>query len=235
MMVTILAVDDDSEVRATIRRALKREGHIVIEADSAESALRLAQEQRPHMIILDISLGGMSGFDLCAHLRAMPFVNHAPILFLSVHQSAQHVAEALDCGGDDYLRKPFATRELNARVRALLRRSMDVRAHVPDTLHLDPNQRSVTVNGKTVLLTPTEYDLLDHLCRRPSEHHTVASLLETVWQYPPGAGDAALVRNHIRNLRRKIEPDPDHPRVIQAQHGRGYGINSRVAVTESRD
>jgi DNA-binding response OmpR family regulator len=227
-MATILAVDDDTEVRATLSRALRREGHRVIEADDAQMALRLAQEQRPEIIILDISLAGMNGFDLCANLRMMPYMNHIPILFLSVHQSAQYVAKALDSGGDDYMRKPFATRELSARVRALLRRSVERRSQHCDMLELRPEIHAAVVNGKAVDLTPTEFGLLDFLCRNAAEHHSAPSLLEAVWGYPPGAGDTALVRNHIRNLRRKIEADPDHPRIIVALHGRGYTVSAHL-------
>ncbi len=229
---TILAVDDDPDVRATIGRALKRDGHHVIEAEDAQAALRLAQEHHPDVIILDIALAGMNGFELCSHLRAMPFVNHTPILFLSVYQSAQHVAKALDCGGDDYLRKPFAPRELNARVRALLRRSI-TRSISVATLCLYPERHGVMVNGNYVALTPTEYTLLEFLCHHPDEHHSATSLLEELWQYPTGGGDTALVRNHIRNLRRKIENDPDHPAIIVSLHGRGYAVRARLVESEA--
>jgi DNA-binding response OmpR family regulator len=227
-MSTILAVDDDPDVRGMISRALKREGYRVIEADDAHTALRLAQEERPNVIILDIMMGGMNGFELCENLRAMPFVDHTPILFLSVHQSAQYVAQALDCGGDDYLRKPFVARELNARVRALLRRSTDKRTSTQVALELNAVQNSVSVNGRSIVLTPTEYQLLDYLCHHLSQHHTAPKLLQDVWNYPPGAGDTALVRNHIRNLRRKIEVDPDHPSIILSLHGRGYMVQANI-------
>jgi two-component system OmpR family response regulator len=226
--ITVLAVDDDSEVRATIGRALKTDGHCVLEAEDAQEALRLAQEYRPDLIILDIMLADMSGFDLCSHLRSMPFVNRTPILFLSVHQSAQYVARALDCGGDDYLRKPFAARELKARVRALLRRSASGHNDNLPVLRLHPESHSVFVNEQHIVLTPTEYVLLDHLCHHQTDHHTSNSLLETLWHYPPGDGDTALIRNHIRNLRRKIEEHPNRPAIIVSLHGRGYTIKAHI-------
>jgi DNA-binding response OmpR family regulator len=226
---TILTVDDDSDVRATIGRALKQEGHCVIEAEDAHQALSLARKHRPDVIILDITLSDMSGFELCTHLRTMPIINHTPILFLSVHQSAQYVAKALDCGGDDYLRKPFVARELNARVRALLRRSTRIKQnHSVVTLQLKPREHSVLVNNRLIVLTPTEYNLLDYLCQHQTEHHTACNLLEQLWNYHPGSGDPALVRNHIRNLRRKIETDPDHPTIVVSLHSRGYTINARI-------
>ncbi len=225
----ILTVDNDSDVRAAIGRALEREGvYVIIEAEDGKTALRLAREYRPDMIILDITLADMNGFELCSHLRAMPFVNHTPILFLSVHQSAQYAAQALDSGGDDYMRKPFATRELNARVRALLRRTASRQSNSQPVLRLDSCNQSVQVNNRRITLTPTEYSLLEYLCRYQSDHHTAHSLLEKLWHYPAGGGDTALVRNHVRNLRRKIESDPDHPTIIVSLHGRGYTVCARV-------
>lgn len=225
---TVLTIEDDADVRATIQRALKRDGHSVIEAEDAEQAIDLAREHRPDVIILDITLGDINGFDVCNHLRTMPFVDHTPILFLSSHQSAQFVAKALDCGGDDYLRKPFATRELKARVRALLRRSPRRYADVTTTLYMQPSSNIVMIDNRSVNLTPTEFTLLDYLCRHLNTYHTAMTLLENLWHYPPNSGDTALVRNHIRNLRRKIEVDPDHPTIIMSLHGRGYMVNARV-------
>jgi DNA-binding response OmpR family regulator len=230
---TILAVDNDSNMRAAICGALKREGHHVIEAEDAQTALQLAREWRPDIIILDSALADMSGFELCTHLRAMPFVDRTPILFVSENLNAQSAAQALDSGADDYLRKPFATRELNARVRALLRRSPGCKDPSPPTLRIDPDHQEVWINGENIELTPTEFGLLDYLCRYPAEMHTANDLLENLWDYPPGSGDTALVRNHIRNLRRKIEVNPDYPAIIVSLHGRGYTTNAHVVYVEA--
>jgi DNA-binding response OmpR family regulator len=224
----ILAVENDTDMRATISDALEQEGHHIIEAEDAQTALQLAREHRPDIIILDFTLSDMNGFELCTHLRAMPFVDRTPILFVSEDPNAQCAAQALDCGADDYLRKPFATRELNARVRALLRRSPGRKSQMPVTLRLEVDSRAAWVDSRELELTPTEFGLLDHLCRQPAELHTANDLLEKLWGYPSGGGDTALVRNHIRNLRRKIENNPGHPGIIVSLHGRGYTVNAQV-------
>lgn len=227
-MSTILAVDDDRDVRATIGRALRREGHDVIEASDATAAITLASEYRPDLIILDITLADMNGLELCAQLRRMPYVNRIPILFLSVHQSAHHVAQALELGGDDYLRKPFMIRELNARVRALLRRAPERNGTTNTHIRLESEHNRAIINGQSIDLTPTEYNLLTVLGTYPGQFHTAEELLQRVWGYQPGRGDTALVRNHVRNLRRKIESDPDHPGLIRSLHGRGYSLDANV-------
>jgi two-component system, OmpR family, response regulator MtrA len=230
---TILAVDNDVEVLATICRVLEHEGYKVITAKEGTTALALAHQHRPDLIILDVVMPGMDGVEVCRQLRAMPFAERIPILFLSVHQNAEEIARALDSGGDDYLRKPFVPRELAARLRALLRRSVRKQNQMAPTLWLDSQNHSVMVNGARIVLTVTEYGLLDYLCRYPQAHHTAGSLLQALWGYPPGAGDAALVRNHIRNLRRKIEDDPDHPSMVLSLHGRGYAVHAQVLYVDA--
>ena len=225
---TILTVDSDPESRASLGRALEYEGFDVIEAPDARSALRLARSHHPAMIILDTALADMNGLDLCGNLRKIPFVDHTPILCISVQRGAHFAAEVLDRGADDFLRKPFATRELRARVRALMRRAPHRRANSAKAVHLDPNRYTVLIDSRCVELTPTEFSLLQFLCDHHAEHHTAQSLLERLWDYPPGGGDKALVRNHIRNLRRKIEDNPDRPILIVSQHGRGYVVNARL-------
>lgn len=226
--IVVLAIDDDCSIRESVSRSLEREGYSVLEAESAEPALALVKEHRPDVIILDTVLPDMSGYEFCSHLRNLPFVDRTPVLFLSDYQGAQQVAMALDSGGDDYLRKPFIARELNARVRALLRRSNRKSEAQITKLYMDAETHRVIMNDRTIQLTPTEFQLLDYMCHHQATLHTALSLLEAVWHYAPGKGDTALVRNHIRNLRRKIEVDPDHPTIILSLHGRGYTVKAAI-------
>jgi DNA-binding response OmpR family regulator len=231
---TILAVENNASLRATICSELRREGHHIIEAEDAQTALQLARVHRPDVIILALTLSDMSGFDLCTRLRALPFVDRTPILFVGANGTAMSAAEALECGADDYLRTPFAMRELNARVRALLRRAPRRSPTGSTTVYIDVDHQTVWINNRDIELTPTEFGLLNYMCQHASDLHTASDLLEKLWNYPPGNGDTALVRNHIRNLRRKVEDNPDYPEIIVSLHGRGYTINARVVYMSSQ-
>lgn len=230
-MATILVVDDDSEVLGTTLRALTREGHDVHLAESAAEGLEFLQDTRPDLLILDIMMPEMNGLDLCRLLRSKPEHADLPILFLSALGKTEDVVKGLDVGGDDYIIKPFELVELNARVRALLRRSIppadDKRVLLEvGGLSLDPRVFQAVVEGNAIQLTSTEYRLLERLMRHAGEVHSVDGLLETVWDYPPGTGDPNLVRSHVRNLRQKLEPDPSDPRYLQTVHGLGYIIQA---------
>lgn len=180
--------------------------------------------------MIDVALPSMDGINLCRRLREHPSITDTPIIFLTGHSYRYNVAEALESGGDDYIRKPFSMRELAARIRAHLRRSTNqLGADIP-TIRILPHTYQVYVNDREVELTRVEFDLLRFLCQNPEKWHSTADLLTEVWQYPHGVGDAALVRNHVRNLRRKLEENPERPTVIQSRHGRGYIVRAYIQV-----
>ncbi len=230
-MATILIVDDDTEVLGTVWRALSREGHTVMLLESAAQAREVITKTPPDLIVLDIMMPEMDGLAFCEELRQHPQYRTIPILFLSAKWRTDDVVRGLDAGGDDYLTKPFALDELNARVRALLRRSSPA-SHTAEVisvggLTLDQHKFQVsTPERKNIQLTSTEFRLLHHLMSAPDQAHSVRDLLDKVWEYPHGAGDPDLVRAHIRNLRAKLEPDSSRPVYIHTIHGIGYMVKS---------
>jgi DNA-binding response OmpR family regulator len=228
-MYKILLVDNNAETLDMIHQLLEREGYTVFRACSGNETLRLTESVTPDLFVINMLLPGMDGIVLCRKLRANPQTARTPILFLNNSDSPYGVADALEAGGDDYLRKPFALRELTARIRAHLRRVSHLSDELP-CLRIEPDNLAVFVNERRVMLTQVEFDLLLFLCSAPNQLHTTQTLLNDVWQYPRGTGDTALVRNHVRNLRRKIEDDPERPVIIQSRHGRGYTVRARIEI-----
>ncbi len=228
-MYKILLVDNDAETLEMIDQLLKREGYSIYRATSGHDVLRLVDSLVPDLMVISMTLSGMDGLTLCRKLRALPHTARTPIVFLNSSESPYGVADALGAGGDDYLRKPFALRELAARIRAHLRRVATKQDDVP-RLRIVPDSLTVFVNDRKVLLTQVEFDLLLFLCSTPNQLHSTQTLLNDVWQYPRGTGDTALVRNHVRNLRRKLESDPERPEIIQSRHGRGYTVRAQVEI-----
>lgn len=224
-MACILVVDDDEEVAGTVERSLSRKGHQVIAVYSGAQALESAQRQRPDLVVLDIIMPQMDGIEVCRRLRADPVTATVPILFLTAKGRIEDKIEGFEAGCDDYLAKPFDLTELELRVKALLRRSLPPPLEVPlrvGFLSLDPRTFRVSVEDKTILLTPVEYELLHYLMIHAGEAVSSERLLQEVWEYPPGTGDPNLVRAHIRNLRFKIEPAPNNPIYIQTIPRHGY-------------
>lgn len=228
-MHKILVVDDDIQMLGLISQLLEREGYEVITASSTHQLLRLIEHNVPDLFLIDASLPVIDGLALCRQLRKNPKVSSLPVVFITGHDSRYTVADALEAGGDDYIRKPFAVRELTARLRAHLRRT--AKAEIADelpTIEIFADTRTVLVDKRLVDLTQVEFELLTYLCAAPSRMHSTQDLLIHVWQYPPNTGDTALVRNHIRNLRRKLEDSPERPAIIQSRHGRGYTIKAQI-------
>ncbi len=225
----IMLIDDDQDVLGTLSRALTREGYEVKYANSGKEGIRLIKQQIPDLLILDVMMPGMDGIEVCRQLRADDTYRLLPILFLSAKSATEEVIEGLDAGGDDYIVKPFELTELNARVRALMRRSQRDALSGSAILQigeliLDSNTHQAQLGSHTVQLTATEHRLLRYLMEHSNQALSPGHLLQAVWSYPPNTGDPDLVRAHVRNLRAKIEPDDNPPRYIRTIHGVGYMV-----------
>ncbi len=229
MATTILVVDDDVDVAETVARTLQRAGFDTLISYRGANALQLARDRRPDLVVLDIKMPGLNGLDACRMLRATPDLSRVPVLFLSAKSEVTDRLEGFEAGADDYITKPFDLRELELRVKALLRRMRQADAAAPGQLRvgrmaLDPRTFELRTPERTVLLTPVEYDLMQFLMRHPGQVFSAALLLQEVWGYPPGMGTTDLVRVHVRNLREKLEPDPQRPRYIRNIPRRGYSV-----------
>ena len=230
-MACICVVDDERDVAWAVEQGLGRRGHQVVVAHSGQQALELMRRRRPDLIILDIIMPGMDGLEVCERLRTDPTLAAVPILFLTAKGEVQDRIKGFEAGGDDYLSKPFDLHELYLRVEALLRRSRPTSAEerpstlVVGPLSLDLRTFVLRVEGKTVRLTPMEFDVMLCLMSHPGEVFSSERLLQEVWAYPAGTGDPATVRWHIKNLRAKIEPDPTKPTYIQTVPRYGYTVS----------
>jgi len=233
-MYKILVVDHDTQMLELIRQLLEREGYDVLTAETAQHALALLKTERPHLFIIDVMLPTVDGLAFCRQLRRDPRMKNQPIVFIAEEDSPSDISSALNAGGDDYIVKPFAVRELTARLRAHLRRVGASADSDLSTLRIANDSRIILVDGREVELTQVEHELLAYLCHTPDRLHSTQDLLMNVWQYPADAGDAALVRNHIRNLRRKLESAPERPEIIQSRHGRGYTIKAHIEFVDER-
>jgi DNA-binding response OmpR family regulator len=219
----ILLVEDDRSIRRSVTLSLEREGYEVVEADDAEVGLELLSSTDPALVILDVMLPGMDGFEACREIRRLSTV---PIIFLTAKTDMVDVVVGLESGGDDYVTKPFVARELVARIRALLRRLR--MEHTPrrisiGPLELDSDAGTVTRGVELLSLTKTEFELLARLASRPNMIFTREMLLEQVWGYDY-LGDSRLVDVHVRRLRAKVETDPAHPELIKTVRGYGYKL-----------
>jgi two-component system alkaline phosphatase synthesis response regulator PhoP len=223
---TILVVEDELHLVEVVCDYLKQAGYRVLTARDGQTALSLARYERPDLVVLDLLLpGGMDGLDVCRALRRDPTLGDVPILMLTARIEEADRLIGLELGADDYVTKPFSPREVVARVRAVLRRAggRGQPSGVVRTgeLAVDLANRSVTVSGQPIALTPTEFDLLAVLARNPGRPFTREQLLGLVYEVAYAGYDRAI-DSHIKNLRRKIEPDPHEPRYIVTVYGVGY-------------
>ncbi len=218
--IRILLVEDDPVLTETLRYNLQRERLEVLTAESAESALRLFHQHHPHLIILDVMLPGRSGYDLCRIIRQH---SQVPILFLTARTAEEDRIRGFELGADDYIVKPFSTPELIARIRSILRRALPSQQEriQAGSIEIDLSAHKVYRDGQEVPMTPKEYALLVLLATHPGKVFTRDQILDHVW----GLGAYVSPRTvdvHIRWLRAKLEPDPEHPRYIQTVRGSGY-------------
>ena len=227
-MPRILVVDDEPTLVETIRYNLRREGHEVITATDGVQAIESARRDRPDLVILDLMLPKLDGFEVCRAIRRDQTV---PILMLTAKDDEVDKVVGLELGADDYMTKPFSMRELLARVRAMLRRVQMLRDEAVDRqeapsyrsgdLEVDVRQHRVFLSGREISLKPKEFDLLAFLVRNPSQAFTRETLLQRVWGYDY-VGDTRTVDVHVRGLREKVELDPSEPTRLETVRGVGY-------------
>jgi two-component system KDP operon response regulator KdpE len=224
---TILVVDDEPQIRRTLRTTLSNVGYMVIEARSGEQALESLREERPELVLLDVNMPGLGGVEACREIREHSDV---AIIMLTVRDTEQDKIRALDAGADDYVVKPFSMDELISRIRAALRRTScaePLPAFVSDDLEIDFERRNVLVRDLPVRLTPKEFELLRHLVGsqgKPLEHRR---LLQMIWG-PDYGDETEYLRVFINQLRKKIEPDPANPKYIHTDPWVGYRFEPKA-------
>lgn len=230
----ILVIDDEEALCKSIERLLRKDYQVSL-AYSGIQGLKLARRLRPNLVILDVLMPGMNGYDTCRELKKDPLLESTPVLFLSALSSVESKIISLEAGADDYVVKPFNLKELTLRIKVLLRRhKKPATQDLPTIIRHGPialNSQSfeVTTAKGVAHLTPIEFDLLYYFMSHPGEVFTSIRLLQDVWDYPSDTGSTDLVRMHIKNLRHKIEPDPSSPIYIKTIPRHGYTLHINPA------
>lgn len=224
---TILAVDDDPRILKLMRMVLEKDGYQVVTASSGEQAIQMVADHPPALVLLDIAMPGMDGFVACQRIREF---SQVPIIVVTGKGSENDKVRGFEAGADDYVTKPFSPRELSARVRAVIRRSIGASmtaepAFSVGELVVDFAANKVTLGGREVVLTGTEHRLLVYLARNAGRILTPDQILENVWgeEY---LGETRLLRVAIGRLRQKLGDDADEPRYIVTRPGIGYSMPS---------
>jgi len=231
-MARVLVVDDDPVLNQMVQANMKLAGHEVFSALSGQAALRDLESINPELVILDVMMPGMTGFEVCRRMRETTTV---PVLFLTARGEEEDLVQGFDSGGDDYMRKPFSQRELEVRVRALLQRAQraneahEAQMYVDDQLQIDLVEGTVKRANKVLHLTPTEFRVLRCLVRNRGKVLTHAELLVEAWgeNYTDAIASLSL---YVRYLREKIEKDPSQPEYIHTKWGIGYWFSPPQAV-----
>jgi two-component system, OmpR family, KDP operon response regulator KdpE len=220
----LLLIEDDSAIRTMLLRSLRERGHAVAASHTAMDGLQTALAERPDLVVLDLGLPDLDGKELLRMLRA---VSKVPVIVATARDDEAEIVRVLDAGADDYVVKPFTAAQLDARVRAVLRRGLD--KSVPafleiGGLRIDPGARTVTLDGVGLDLTPREFDLLHHLAGRAGQVVTKRELLSEVWQVPYGGADKT-VDVHLSWLRRKLGETAQEPRYLHTVRGVGIRLS----------
>jgi DNA-binding response OmpR family regulator len=233
MAATILVVEDDPAVALALEVALKGEGYLPLMAATGDKGLETGMKQAPDLLILDVRLPGIDGFELLRRLRAGG--SKAPVIILTARDEEVDTILGLELGADDYMTKPFRVRELLTRVKSQLRRAygdladaMGGRVIRAEDLVIDLERRKVTRGGARITLTPTEFEILRILAEKPGRVFGRRDLLERVRDYDAAiAGDEKTINVHVSHLRDKVEPDPNKPRFVLTVRGVGYSFSDR--------
>ena len=233
MAATILVVEDDPAVALALEVALKGEGYLPLMAATGDKGLEIGMKQAPDLLILDVRLPGIDGFELLRRLRTGG--SKAPVIILTARDEEVDTILGLELGADDYMTKPFRVRELLTRVKSQLRRAygdladaMGGRVIRAEDLVIDLERRKVTRGGVRITLTPTEFEILRILAEKPGRVFGRRDLLERVRDYDAAiAGDEKTINVHVSHLRDKVEPDPNKPRFVLTVRGVGYSFSDR--------
>jgi DNA-binding response OmpR family regulator len=225
-MIKVLVIDDEIHIVRLVRDYLEQAGYRVLTASSAGNGLQILRGESPDLVVLDLGLPDRDGWDLTRQIRSDPHLAAVPIIMLTARVAESDRIVGLELGADDYIAKPFNPREVVARVRAVLRRSSASKTDLPRRLSigeltLDPDGHRLSLRGKPVELTPTEFELLTLFMENPGHTYTREELLEKTLGYSY-EGTGRTLDTHILNLRRKIEADPRNPDYIQTVHRIGY-------------
>ena len=224
---TLLVVDDEPNIRELLATSLRFAGFEVHAAADGGAALRLAKQVQPDLLVLDVMLPDMDGFTVTRRLRDKG--QHVPVLFLTARDDTADKITGLTVGGDDYVTKPFSLDEIVARIKAILRRTMQVEDESVirvGEVTMDQDTHEVTVNGHDIDLSPTEFKLLRYLMLNPNRVLSKAQILDHVWEYDFN-GDAGIVESYISYLRRKVDAHTEEP-IIQTKRGFGYMLKAKT-------
>jgi DNA-binding response OmpR family regulator len=230
----LLIIEDDQGIQRMISDYFRHNGYEVVTASDGETGIRKAFDERPDVLILDIMLPKTDGFSVCRHIRERN--PSLPILILTAKDDVVDKVLGLEMGADDYITKPFSLRELEARVRSVLRRVRAKASEADDDdqapivrgqLRIDPVRREVTISGRMVDLTPKEFELLTLFASHPGRVYSRKFLLENIWDYTYSGYDRTI-DSHINRLRAKIEENPENPKLVLTVWGVGYKFNDEI-------